>query len=120
MINGTVLNIPGSSTTQTISGNIYTDVLSFTATSLYNQTTVVCVADGDNKVTSNEATLTYQGIHIAMLTTLLCVIIYFTLLPIVNVCHYILQGCLMNPPMLVSVVVLAPSPSHGVLHSLWM
>ena len=61
MINGTVLNIPGSSTTQTISGDIYTDVLSFTATSLFNQTTVVCVADGDNKVTSNEATLIYQG-----------------------------------------------------------
>ena len=62
MINGTVLNIPGSSTTQTISGNIYTDILSFTATSSYNQTRVVCVANGDEVVTSNEATLTYQGI----------------------------------------------------------
>ena len=62
-INGTLFrDLVDGHTTQTISGNVYTDVLTLLRIrSSYNQSRIMCIGYGDEVVESNEVKLSYQG-----------------------------------------------------------
>ena len=65
-VNGTLFSdLVDGRTTQTVSGNVYTDVFTLLRTqSSYNQTRIMCTGHGINGevVESNEVMLLYQGI----------------------------------------------------------
>ena len=62
-INGTLFrDIVDGHTTQTVSGDVYTDVLTLLRIrSSYNQTRIMCTGYGDEVIESNEVKLSYQG-----------------------------------------------------------
>lgn len=67
-INGTLFSdLVDGHTSQTISGRVYTDVLTLLRIDgSYNQTRILCTGYGDEVVESNEVKLSFQGIGLCI------------------------------------------------------